>query len=461
MKKIIWSVVVVLALAAGWAVWHGQQFDAERILAQSKLNGRVFQGKVEEISALEGTVSAYLMEEHSVPLAAVSFGFDKAGRAYEPKAGVALLAESVLLDGAGIYSRQALRELMKEKGIKLDVSAGVDRLMFTFSFIKEFEKEALEVLRAVLYEPLLADEDLALARQQLAALKKRQAENPQYHLSELVKKEFYGAHPYGKPEIPDEAVLQQVTAEDIRAYLRGFMARDTLSAGIAGDMDKAETEAFLAQAFAGLSEHSAAADLPAFQPDFNAEAVMTDLPHSAQSYVVLAGQGIKRLDEDFYPLFIADYVLGGSGLASRLNQAVREKEGLTYGIYSGFSNSDAVDLWQVYFSATPEKADKASKIAVEVYADFYANGITAEELLQAKSGLLNSFNLRFAGLMNIAQMLEQMQAQKLGRDFLETRQAKVRAVTLEQVNAAIRQKMPKGLDVVGGVRGFVAQGLLR
>lgn len=458
MKKILLGMVILLAVAAGWAVWHGQQFNAERILAQSKLNGRVFQGKVQEVSALDGTVKAYLMEEHSVPMAAAAFGFDKAGRAYEPKEGVALMAESVLLDGAGTYSRQHLREMMKEKGIKLHVSAGVDRLAFTFSFIKEFEQEALAVLRAVLYEPLLAEEDLKLARQQLAALKKRQAENPQEHLGELVKKAFYGAHPYSKPEIPDEAVLQKVTADDIRAYLQNFMARDTLNVGIAGDMDQAETEAFLTQAFAGLKGKSAAAELPAFQADFYAEPAATALPHSAQSYVVLAGKGVKRLDDDFYPLFIADYILGGSGLASRLNQAVREKEGLTYGIYSGFSNSDAVDLWQVYFSATPENAARAMDIAAEVYAAFYAGGVTAEELQQAKNGLLNSFNLRFASLLNIAQMLEQMQAQKLGRDFLETRQGKVQEVTLEKVNDAIRRRMPKALNAKGGVRQFTADG---
>lgn len=456
MKRVLWALVLVLSAVAGWAVWHGQQFDAERILARSKLNGRTFQGEVQEVSALDGSVSAYLMEEHSVPMAAVSFGFDRAGRAYEPKEGVALMAESVLLDGAGAYSRQALRELMKEKGIKLKVSADVDRLEFTLSFVKEFEKEALDVLRAVLYEPLLAEADLELAKQQLAVLKKRQAENPQYHLGELVKKGFYGGHPYAKAEISEEDVLRRITAEDIRGYLRDYMARDTLSVGVAGDMDKAETEAFLAQAFAGLKGKSKAADLPVLDAKFDVDAMTTEIPHSAQSYVILAGAGVKRLDEDFYPLYIADYILGGSGLASRLNQAVREKEGLTYGIYSAFSNSDAVDLWQVYFSATPENADKALKIAADVYADFYENGVSSEELLQAQNSLLNSFNLRFASLFNIAQMLEQMQAQKLGRDFLETRQGKVAAVTLDKVNDAIRRRMPKTLNAKGGVRVFEA-----
>ena len=66
---------------AGYTDWNEPALNAEKILAQSKLGGRTFKGEVQEVSALGGKVRAYLMEEHSVPLAAVSFGFAKAGRA--------------------------------------------------------------------------------------------------------------------------------------------------------------------------------------------------------------------------------------------------------------------------------------------------------------------------------------------------------------------------------------------
>ena len=118
--------VLLLGGAVGCVLWNDAQapIDAERILANSKLNGRTFKGEVVPVYADNHTLHAYLMEEHSVPLAAISFGFDKAGTAYEPKEGVALLMESVLLDGAGRFSRKELRETMNEKGIKLSVSAG-------------------------------------------------------------------------------------------------------------------------------------------------------------------------------------------------------------------------------------------------------------------------------------------------------------------------------------------------
>mgnify|MGYP002857244916 CR=1 FL=1 len=179
--------------------------------------------------------------------------------------------------------------------------------------------------------------------------------------------------------------------------------------------------------------------------DYEKAAVRDEATFSAQNFVLLVAKGIKRLDKDFYALYVADYVFGGSGLNSRLNKAVREEKGLTYGIYSALMNSDAVDLWQIYFSATPDNAEKALRITEKTYADFYQKGITEQELNTAKKGLMSSFNLRFSSLLNIAEMLEQMQVQNLGIDFLQKRQGMVEAVELEDVNQAIRKYLPTTL----------------
>lgn len=455
MKKILALVVVVILGALLYAATFEKTFDAEKILQQSALKERTFSAEVKEISgADDAKVKAYLMEEHSLPLVAVSFGFDKSGMAYEEKIGTALLAENVLLDGAGDYSRKELREVMKEKGIKIGINAGQDRLSFSLSYVKEFEKEAWQILKAVLYQPRLEEEDLDLARRQLSAARRQRLENPSYHLAKLVDEHFYKEHPYGRENIPDDEILASVTADDISAYLKAGMGKENLKVGISGDMDAKESALFLKEIFGELPERGSLFEIKPFVPDFKEDEAYVNLDTSAQSFVLLAAKGIKRLDKDFYPLYIADYIFGGSGLNSRLNKAVREEQGLTYGIYSYFTNSDAVDLWQIYFSATPENAEKAMAITQNEYQKFYDEGVSAAELEQAKKALLSSFNLRFSSLFNVAQMLELMQVQELGKDFLLKRQRMVEEVNLSDVNRAIREKMPKFLNKSGGVRLF-------
>lgn len=449
-QRAIGAVFFMVLLMAGIFLYKtgGERIDAEKILSESKLKGRTFSGKVKEVAALEGSVKAYLLEEHSVPMVSVSFGFDRAGRAYEEKNGVMLLATSVMLDGAGVWDRRALRALMKEKGIKLSVAAGDDELRFSFAFIKQFQKEAMDVLRAVLYEPHFSKVDLELARKQLATVKKQNKEKPHYKLGRLVDEQFYGEHPYGRESIPEAAELKKIGKKEIMAALSAKMGRDVLSVGIAGDMDRAEAEAFLTQVFGKLNEKAEAKELPAAPGKFGGEYFVAG-DESAQSFAMMLAPGVKRLDADFYPLYLADYVFGGAGLSSRLSQAIREKEGLTYGIYSYFSNSNAQDLWAVGFSATPDNVARIREILVAEYSRFYDEGVSEEELFLAKKSLMSAFNLRFAKLSQIAAMLEQMMAQKLGRDFLEKRQETVERVSLKEVNEAIKRRMPKALD--GGI----------
>ena len=452
MKKIF---LILIGVMAGGLLYYNyiqHGFDADKILANSVLKQRSFSGQAEEITTADGKIKAFFMAEHSVPLVAVSFGFERAGRAYEPKNGVALLAENVLLDGAGRYSREQLRQLMKEKGIKLSVSAHNDSLDFSLSYVKQFAAEAKEILTAILYAPRLEITDLDLARRQLDAVRKQQQENPRYHLSRLVDKHLYQNHPYGKENIPDARTLAQISAQDIRAYLKQFMAKDTLSVGISGDISAEEAAELLDEVFGKLADTSAAQALAELKPDYSAAGQSVEIPFSAQSFVVYYAPGVKRLDADFYPLYVADYILGGAGLNSRLNQAVREKEGLTYGIYSYFSNSDALDSWQIAFSAGKDKRTQALEIVNNEYQRFYEHGISADELAQAKQSLLASFNLRFSSLFNIAEMLKQMQRQQLGIDFLTKRQGYIEALSLQQVNEAIKKRMPPKVE--GYIRLF-------
>ena len=93
-----------------------------------------------------------------------------------------------------------------------------------------------------------------------------------------------------------------------------------------------------------------------------------------------------------------------------------------------------------------------------MYQKFYEKGLSEDELQHAKQSMLSSFNLRFSSLLNIAQMLELMQVENLGLDFLIKRQSIVEQVTLKQVNDAIKKHLPKSILAEDGVRMFEIKG---
>ena len=152
--------------------------------------------------------------------------------------------------------------------------------------------------------------------------------------------------------------------------------------------------------------------------------------------------------EDFYPLYIANYVFGDSGLNSRISQVVREKNGLTYGISTSMTFRDKIPLLVGGYSATPENFEKARQMLLAEWRKMAQDGISAEELAQAKRALIASHNLRFASIGGISDMLVAMQRYKLGLDFLDKRNDYVRNVTLRQVNEAARKYFGNTPDFV-------------
>lgn len=138
---------------------------------------------------------------------------------------------------------------------------------------------------------------------------------------------------------------------------------------------------------------------------------------TAQISSNFAIRGVARSDKDFYPLYIANYIFGGSGLTSRLSLSAREKEGLTYGIYTYLSPEEKAPLVLGQFSSTPENYEQMRKIMLKEWKKFAKKGASAAELKAARNYLLSSYNLRFASTDGISDMLVSMQYYNLGRDF--------------------------------------------
>ena len=151
MKKFLVAVGVLGLGLSGLFYYNNYYFNPKSILENSILKEKKFGIEVKEVESSYDNVKAYLMEDDSVPLVAVNFGFKKMGRAYEPKNGVGLLAEGIILDGAGDFDRKELRKFMKEKGIKIALNVGKDDAVFSLSYVKEFERDAWKILKDVMH----------------------------------------------------------------------------------------------------------------------------------------------------------------------------------------------------------------------------------------------------------------------------------------------------------------------
>jgi zinc protease len=199
------------------------------------------------------------------------------------------------------------------------------------------------------------------------------------------------------------------------------------------------------------------AQLPA-RADLNLPGgVLMEPFETPQSIAAFAQAGVERDDPDFFAAYVLNHILGGGGFESRLVTEVRVKRGLTYGVYSYLSDKDAAQLWVGSVSSANDRVAEAIRVIRDEWARIRDDGVTEEELRDAKTYLTGAYPLQFEGNSQIARIAVGMQMDGLPVDYIANRNDMVEAVTLEQINRVAQDRVdPETLTfvVVGQPEGL-------
>ena len=442
--KFFHAVLKLMVVAAMvYAAWVGGRFfikpgfDAKKINETSILKEKTFEKEPVEIITSSG-IKFWLIEEHTIPIIAMSFIFEQGGYAYDPvnKSGRAGIAANMLVYGSGNFNRQQFQEEMELNGIHIAFSAGREDLSGGLVTPSKNREKAYALLHSALISPHFTMRDLQIEKQQNLEALKIQQEHPASILSLAFAKELFGnEHPFGRNPLGKKEDIASLDAKDLKDWHQNTLTKDNLIIAVAGDITLKEASAAVEKIFADLPKHNAKEDVPS--PNMNLKPHTKNLKReTAQVISSFAAAGTTRSAEDFYPLYIANHIFGGAGLTSRLSLAAREKEGLTYGVYTYLSTDEKTPLILGQFSSTPENYSKIKEIINTEWQKMAQNGVTEQELEDARNYLLASYNLRFDSIAGLADMLAAMQKYELGLDFLQKRNSYVKAVTLEEVNQA-------------------------
>ena len=389
----------------------------------------------------------YLVNSPSIPMVDVQMDFDGGSRR-EPaaQAGLAHAAAGLLDGGVGAYEGQpardenALAAAWVDLGAEFGASAGSDRF---------------SVQLRSLTDPAILSRAVALAAQQLArpswpeAVWRRDRERASAALREALNRPptvaghafgraVYGEHPYGRFTTPE--TLAAIRVEDMRAFYRRHISACRAQVVMVGAVDRAGAERIVDALVRAIAPNGCAELPPVPEVQPLAAASEQRLPMAAAQAQVLMGQpGFKRDDPDFFPLFLGNHILGGSGFTSRLTIEVREKRGLTYGVYSHFSPGRHAGAFQIGLNTRPDQADEAVRVVRETLARFIAEGPTEAELQAAKDYLINGFALRFDSNRKLLDNVVNIAWNGLPLDYLDTWTQRVRALTVDEVRRAMQR----------------------
>jgi predicted Zn-dependent peptidase len=260
---------------------------------------------------------------------------------------------------------------------------------------------------------------------------------------------LYGEHPYGRVTEGSQVSVAAMTRADLQAFHASYFQPGNVALVAAGDVTASVLLAKLEEAFGSWSGSAAKPPPVPAAPQPRGRAVwLIDLPDAAQSEIRIGRVGPQRKTPDYFPLIVANTLLGGS-FASRLNQNLRERHGYSYGAGSVF---DFLRLSTgPFFAAAAVQTDKTAAALSEFFVELEAIRRPAkeDELARAKNYLALRYPAEFETVGELAGNLETKVIFDLPDDYFTTYMDRVAKVTTADAARAARQWIdPRNVVVV-------------
>jgi len=405
--------------------------------------------KIERVIS-PGGIEAWLVHEPSIPIIAMEVLWRDAGEKVVPEAqgGLASLLSALMTEGAGDLDAQAFAGALQERGIRLSFGADRDHFSMSLRTVSGEAPSAFDLAAMAMKQPRIDADSLARLKRSTAVALIREQEQPGAIASRALYAAAFPDHSYGRPPRGTPESVQALTRADMVAFKETQLTRDRLVIGVVGDIRAEQLGAALDKMFGGLAAAAPEREVTDRAPQGRQKPIVIerDMP---QSVVQFLGKGVRRDDPDYYAAYVMNYILGGGGFNSRLTLEVREKRGLAYSVYTYLMPFRESGFWSGGVGTKNEQVAESLRIIRAEFERMRSDGVSEEELANAKTFLNGSFPLQLSSNAAIAGTLVSIQLYDLGMDFLEKRAALIDAVTLEDVRRAARRLLdPANLLIV-------------
>lgn len=372
------------------------------------------------------------------------------GGAADPddRAGLAAMTASLVTKGTATRSATDIASRIESMGAAISSGAGADSSAVSLQTISTEADRAFDVFADVVRNPAFAAEELERVRQQSLDGLSVALSDPGEIVGLAMPRAIYGDAPYGSVASP--ASVQAITRAEVAAYHAAHWRPDAAVLVISGDVS-AEQGFALAQRHFGAWARPAEPLPP--QPSASAataeaRTIVVDLPDTGQAAVSLGVLGIARTGADYFPTLLANDILGG-GYASRLNEEIRIRRGLSYGAYS----SVVARRTPGPIIATAQTRNDAAVQVIDLMSQEFtrigATEATAEELGSRQASLIGDFGRDVETTSGIAGQLSVLALYGLPPERLRTYVADINGVTLAQVReAGARYFDPSRADLI-------------
>jgi zinc protease len=429
-------------------------------------------GDVKHQSASTGGLRAYqelklknglrvlLLEDSSLPYLSLQM-LIQTGSASDPdgSAGLSSLVAELLQQGTQKRDAQKLAEDLARIGASFGTSVNEDFTSVSMSGLSLYGDEFIKNFVELLTQPRFADAEITRLKKQRLAQMARRLDSPAQVADLAAQRVLYRSHPYALPASGLSATVEKITKKQvIQHYLRYYRPNNSILA-VVGQFTP-EFAKRLTQQLESWSARDVKPMLVTEPTDLPGPRIfVVEKPGLTQAQVRFIRLGIRRADENFIPLRVANTILGGA-FASRLNNRVRKELGLTYNINSGFDARLQRGPFEIETFTKVESIGPVVRETLAIWRQLHAQGIRSEELERARGYLRGVFPQAIETGEKLAFNLLLLRHYGIPDTYLRNYVRDLERLRVSDVNEAIKKVMvPENWAVVIHAPAGSAKGL--
>ena len=346
------------------------------------------------------------------------------------KNGVANLMSDVLMEGTATKTPAELEEAIDLLGANITMYTTDESIVIRGNTLKRNLKETMGLVEEILLRPRWDKQEFERIKVSTINGIKRAASDPGLIAQQVYDKVLYGdTHPFAYPISGTIESVEAIDLQDLQDFYNRNFSPTISKFHFVGDLTQDEALA----AVEGLQKwNSKEVSIPQYEIPERPQTTslyFVDVPNAKQSVINIGYIALPRTSEDFFPVEVMNYKLGGS-FSGNLNLTLREEKGYTYGAKSGFSGTKIPGA----FTASASVRTNSTGESVEIFRDKIANykkGITEEELQFTKNAMIKSNALRLETQGSLLGMLHDISAYGLEPDYIKKEEKIIEEMTTE------------------------------
>jgi zinc protease len=370
----------------------------------------------------------------------VILGVLPAGDAMAESGNVAIptLSGMMLDRGTKSLDKFAIAQKLDNVGAEISFSVGTQSLAIRAKCLRKDLPLIVGLIASELRTPALQPAEFNKAKQQFVGELEASVQNSGARANEAFNRAIFSEGHPNRPHTMAEysAAGRAASLDAVKAFQAKYYGPAHMTLVVVGDVSDAETAAEVAKSFSGWTGGQDYVR-PTKPASATTAGVVTVPLADKPSVTMILGQasGLRYRDPDTLALRVGTAILG-RGFTGRLMNTVRDKEGLTYNIVDG--------AWEVSASFAPSLLEKGVAATRRELEKWWKDGVTDQELAARKQGLIGTYYVGLSTTSGLAETILINTQRGYDLSWLDGYPDALRALTRDQVNAAIKAHIKPG-----------------